>query len=334
MREDLNKEQYQEHEHDQYIDKKRVRNSDRNDDLDQQISSDYKPDWVSVIIPSHNRAGMIIDTLTSVLKQQYRPIEVIVIDDDSSDSTQAIVQSFAATCEDETFKVRLHFAKHRNASLCRNDGLNLSCGEFIQFLDSDDIIHPQKLTQQVAALKQTQHDFVWSSTVKFCGEPDWTAPGYVGAAHSYGSPVEAIVAFINKSQWRTESGLLTRHACIRTGYWSGISMFQDWEYHIRLLAWQPRISHVPGNYSGAHQHDQGRIGDKWSNGSGLDGALTALKNATKETFPLCFNEPSWRTSVLNRANEIARQAEKTNYPDVVQRANQFILAFENEVLKG
>lgn len=104
-------------------------------------------------------------------------------------------------------------------------------------------------------------------------------------------------------------------------------MFQDWEYHLRLLAWHPKIGCVDQKLTAARQHDLGRIGDKWNNGSGLFGALTALNTITEETAHTCCNIKHWQQAIARRGKEIMRQADKTDFPLVYQAALHFVKNF-------
>lgn len=105
---------------------------------------------VSVVIPTYNRASLIIDALDSVYRQSYRPLEVIVVDDGSTDTTEKVVRSWL--CEhSEPGEFVAHLAQQQNlgGNAARNRGIQESTGELIAFLDSDDVWHPDKLQKQV-----------------------------------------------------------------------------------------------------------------------------------------------------------------------------------------
>jgi glycosyltransferase involved in cell wall biosynthesis len=97
---------------------------------------------VSVIIPAFNREDTIARSIDSVLVQNYRPIEVIVVDDGSTDRTVEVVQSYG----EEVILIR---QSNGGPSSARNSGAARARGEIISFLDSDDTWHPEKLTRQV-----------------------------------------------------------------------------------------------------------------------------------------------------------------------------------------
>lgn len=103
---------------------------------------------VSVIIPVYNGENFIGRTLTSALAQTHRKIEVIVVDDGSTDRTSAIVEA-AATKDD---RIRLFRQTNVGVAKARNFGVSQSRGSLIAPLDADDLWHPEKIARQVAAI--------------------------------------------------------------------------------------------------------------------------------------------------------------------------------------
>ncbi len=103
---------------------------------------------VSIIIPTYNRAHLIGETLNSVLAQTYPNWECIVVDDGSTDDTKAIVTAYSK--RDARFQ---YFSRPTNkpkgANACRNYGYEKSDGQFVQWFDSDDLMHPEKLTKKI-----------------------------------------------------------------------------------------------------------------------------------------------------------------------------------------
>jgi glycosyltransferase involved in cell wall biosynthesis len=102
---------------------------------------------VSVIIPTLNRAGLVGEAITSVLAQHYARVELLVVDDGSSDATPAVVEAFGPV---------LTYIRqaHAGVSAARNRGVAAARGELIAFLDSDDLWLPGKVTAQVALLQE------------------------------------------------------------------------------------------------------------------------------------------------------------------------------------
>ena len=104
---------------------------------------------VSVVIPAYNAARFIRQTLDSAAAQTFRDFEIIVVDDGSQDETAQIVESFGE-------RVRLIRQPNGGVSKARNVGMEQARGEYIAFLDADDLWEKSKLEQQVALLDENE----------------------------------------------------------------------------------------------------------------------------------------------------------------------------------
>jgi len=102
---------------------------------------------VSVVIPTHNGQRYIGATLDSVLAQRHRPLEILVVDDGSTDATAQIVRGYAS-------EVRLIEQDQRGHPAARNTGIRAAAGELLGFLDHDDLWSPDKLERQMACLER------------------------------------------------------------------------------------------------------------------------------------------------------------------------------------
>ena len=117
-------------------------------------------DLISVIIPTYNRAHLIKRSAQSVLNQTYKNLELIIVDDGSTDNTKEVIDSL----NDE----RIVYVKQENhgVSSARNTGINVANGKYIAFQDSDDIWHSDKLEKQINTLKQNNADIVFCKIFK------------------------------------------------------------------------------------------------------------------------------------------------------------------------
>lgn len=107
---------------------------------------------VSIIIPTYNRANRLVNTLNSVRSQTYTNWECLVVDDGSTDNTVSLLQQLIS--EDKRFKfLKRKTQEPKGANTCRNIGLRVSKGKFINFLDSDDLLAPDKLEIQIKRLQ-------------------------------------------------------------------------------------------------------------------------------------------------------------------------------------
>lgn len=105
---------------------------------------------VSVIIPVYNRQKYIEECIQSVIAQSYQNFEIIIIDDGSTDDSLKICKELAQTEP----RIRLHNGAHKGVSAARNIGLDVSQGEYVFFVDSDDVIHPRLLETLVEGLQR------------------------------------------------------------------------------------------------------------------------------------------------------------------------------------
>jgi glycosyltransferase involved in cell wall biosynthesis len=99
---------------------------------------------ISVIIPTYNRSSYVLDTIHSVVAQDYDNIEIIVIDDGSTDDTR---DKLASLIDNEI--IQYIYQKNRGRSAARNKGISLATGEYLTFLDSDDLFETGKSSRQV-----------------------------------------------------------------------------------------------------------------------------------------------------------------------------------------
>jgi glycosyltransferase involved in cell wall biosynthesis len=98
---------------------------------------------ISCVVPVFNGESYLAEALESILKQSYRPLEIIVADDGSTDGTRAVVARYGT-------QVRYLWQPNSGPAAARNLGLSAARGEFVAFLDADDLWHPEKLERQMA----------------------------------------------------------------------------------------------------------------------------------------------------------------------------------------
>jgi glycosyltransferase involved in cell wall biosynthesis len=103
---------------------------------------------VSVVIPTYNRAHTVVDAVRSVLNQRFRDLELIVVDDGSTDDTAARLGAVSDA------RLRVIMGRHAGVSAARNLGVSKASGTLVSFLDSDDLWHPDKLAVEVEFLER------------------------------------------------------------------------------------------------------------------------------------------------------------------------------------
>lgn len=120
--------------------------------------------FISIVVPTYNRAHLIADTLKSLQKQNYDQYEIIVVDDGSTDNTEEVVKALADS--------RTQYVKKNNAerAAARNFGASMAKGEYVNFFDSDDLALPNHLAEAAAMIQKHNHPewfhlaFAWADT--------------------------------------------------------------------------------------------------------------------------------------------------------------------------
>jgi glycosyltransferase involved in cell wall biosynthesis len=195
---------------------------------------------VSTIIPVHNRAGMLREAVASVFAQTWRPIEIIICDDGSTDDTVAAGRELAARHPDV---VRYLWNPNAGAGVAREAGRKLARGEFIQYLDSDDTLWPRKFELQVAALRDRPECGAAYGQIRLCPEGGQPAT----KAHKWsGRDLPTLFPWLLIDRWwNTDAPLWRRSVCDAIGPWSDLRYSQDWEYDARAGALGIRLAYCP-----------------------------------------------------------------------------------------
>jgi len=131
-------------------------------------SSSHVKHLVSIVIPVYNGAKYIIETLISVQQQTFTNWECIIVDDGSTDDTAIVIKKYI------TADQRFNYIHQLNKGLsgARNTGIQYAKGDFIQFLDADDVLLPQKLQKQLHGFEDTTDDIIVSYTDYLSGSSD------------------------------------------------------------------------------------------------------------------------------------------------------------------
>lgn len=137
---------------------------------------------VSIIIPCYNSSRYLSETLTNILSQTHSNFECLVIDDGSTDDTSLIARSFA----ERDNRIRYYSQENAGSAAARNKGIELSKGEFFQFIDADDLIHPEKVKIQVEyLLENSTIDVAFGQVVLFNGSEEVNFNSVVDCNNNY-----------------------------------------------------------------------------------------------------------------------------------------------------
>ncbi len=123
---------------------------------------------ISIIIPVHNSDRYLVETLNSILAQEYQKWECIIVDDGSTDGSNNIAKGFVS--QDNRFSY--HYQDNAGPSSARNAGLALSNGEYIQFLDADDVLAPNRFTELIPLYVNASQNIVLYSSMTIGNHQD------------------------------------------------------------------------------------------------------------------------------------------------------------------
>lgn len=193
---------------------------------------------VSTIVPVFNRSALLIEAVESVLQQTYSDLEVIVIDDGSTDETWRICQKLALRDD----RVRIRRLEHvGRPGLVREAGRTLARGQYIQYLDSDDLLAPDRFSEMVEALESGEKaDLAYCFTRRYAvGEP----PKPVPAGRTGEKFTRVFPEILAERPWFTASVLYRREICDRAGPWSDLPFLEDVELDARMGRLGARVAH-------------------------------------------------------------------------------------------
>ena len=145
------------------------------------VATGYKP-LVSCVVPVFNGEPFLAEALESILAQTYRPIEIIVADDGSTDGTRGIAQAFGE-------QIRFETQPTAGPAETRNLGIRAARGELIAFLDADDLWYPEKLWRQIASLRERPEREACVTHVQLFWTPDLEAERQQYRDHPRAQPV-------------------------------------------------------------------------------------------------------------------------------------------------
>lgn len=234
---------------------------------------------ISVIIPCHNSSDFIFETLTSVLNQTYQNIECIVIDDKSTDNSNIIISEF---CKNYPYIFSLFSNPKKGACAARNFGFSISNGEYIQFLDSDDIISSAKIEKQVEALMGSPGKLAVCNTWQFHTNTNESYNTDADFLFSTDNPEDLLIRlwggngstnFIQTNAWLTPRKLIEEN-----GPWDeSLQKDQDGEFFARISLNSKGIIYVPNIKNYYRKHISGKSISSQLNNEHLQSNLKACE---------------------------------------------------------
>ena len=209
---------------------------------------------VSVVIPTYNRANLLPRAVNSVLAQTYQDYEIIIVDDCSSDNTQAVISNF-----DDSRIHSLRHERNKGASAARNTGIGYARGEYIAFLDDDDEWLPINLEDQVRLLDLSPHSvgltYGWMDTVE-----DSSGRIMPGSRDTISGDVFEDALGLN---FPPTPALLVRSSVVREvgGFDERLTIYEDPDFFLRISQ-RYEVSVLPEVIAKRHvEHGKDRLSD-------------------------------------------------------------------------
>ena len=210
---------------------------------------------ITVIIPVYNRAAVVGATLDSVLAQSHRPLQVVLVDNDSTDGSLQVLEEFKQAHQSGDFNIVVTREGHHTAGAARNRGFEQATGEWVLFFDSDDLMEEGLVASYVKMIERAQRkgkalDLISArSTLVFPDGSSRQAPFHRG---------DLFANHILHGQLATQRYAVRREFFASTDGWNiDLPRWNDWEVGLRLLLANPHVaymggkSHVTINHNGA-----------------------------------------------------------------------------------
>ena len=199
---------------------------------------------------------MLKEAVDSTLKQSYEHVEIIIVDDGSTDETK---QTADALANDHTNIKCIRTAK-QGPGPARQAGLDQAIGEYVQYLDSDDLLLPEKLKQQVAFLENEA-----AIDVVYCQQSLTDLSANLIEHHWMRTGERHLTMFpamLGGRIWGTAVPLYRRTLLNMAGPWKALSNFEDWEYDCRVAIHANKLAYVEQNLVNIRRHQEEHYGSE------------------------------------------------------------------------
>lgn len=184
---------------------------------------------VSIITPLYNRAKLVLDTVDSVRGQSFENWELLIVDDHSTDHSLRAVTDYSRP--DERIKVWSRKSTCKGAPACRNEGLATAVGEFVLFLDSDDLLAKTCLENRLSKFDARPH---FDAHI-FPSEMFRKSPGDLGRKWCVPSQ-DPLTDFLEQPLWQTTAALWKSDSVKRIGgFREDLMAWQDWDLFVRCI---------------------------------------------------------------------------------------------------
>ena len=195
---------------------------------------------VSILVPMYNAEAYVVETLDSCINQTYKNIEVIVVDDGSKDRSYQVALDYS----EKHAQVKVFTQVNGGGCKARNTAFSLSTGDYIMYLDADDIISPDKVQAQIELLMEEPYTTV--ATCKWDRFYDSLRDALfpvLTVYEDYNNGIDLIEDLLNGSMFGVTCYMVSRRLIEETGKWDeNILVNQDGEFFVRVLLKAKKVS--------------------------------------------------------------------------------------------
>ena len=273
----------------------------------------------TIVIPFHNREKYLPDTLHSVLGQTYRPLRLVLVDNNSSDGSMAVCKAFIEKHSAPDFEITLTAEPQPGASAARNCGLALVRTPYVYFFDSDDRMSADFLSDAATLLQsagpgQNAHVDLIAATTRIA-YPDGRLRTRTPR------PILSPSAQILTGMLSTQSMIIRTEFLREAGGWrTDLKRWNDWELGLRLLLHKPRMITLTGRaYHAILAHPDSITGNDFR--SNADDLLYAIRAAEMQVS----DEPALCDAVAARRLILAGHLHHEGATDIAQRICREVL---------
>jgi glycosyltransferase involved in cell wall biosynthesis len=204
---------------------------------------------VSIIIPTFNRAHLIGETLDSVLAQTYTNWECIIVDDGSTDNSVEVIAAYVSN--DRRFQYHQRPEdRARGGNAARNYGFEISKGEYVNWLDSDDLFSENKIEEQIRLLQSEKADIAICKWGRFEKKNIGYNIKNLNIYKDYSEGIDLLEDYgIQNEYYPAHTFLISRKICVRSGLWNeNLTINQDGEFYCRILILAKNIMYSSSSY--------------------------------------------------------------------------------------
>ncbi len=278
---------------------------------------------ISIIIPVYNRARLLERTLRSVVRQSYRPLHVILIDNGSTDNSMEMLRLFKQEQETDGFRVTVENEAVPGATSARNRGLDYVGTEWVMFFDSDDEMRPELVERYADAIRRFPQTDIFYIDVEI-----QSVSGHSEIKRAP-SPNGLIYSSIFHSFLSTQRYIVRRAVLETAGRWNPtVKAWNDWELGLRLLLVTDRLKKVKSQVPLVliHAHGDSITGNSFSEKEGVweqavDAAEQAVRDSRrKDTNRLLCSLEYKRVMLAGSYAQEGNEAGRKLYEQVMERA--------------